>query len=150
MPAWMIDRFGSQQLENAFLWITLIPLPAWILLIFFGGHPWARRICHPLVLPLLPIPVWAYVLYQVIGFGTPTISGTGYFHVRGFLSHPLIFLVLWAHLQVVNLFVGTVIHREGLRSNTNVTLEVVLSWIMAPLALAVCALRVGTKRTLFR
>jgi len=147
----MIDRFGSKQLENAFLWITLVPIPAWILLLGFGQRRWMRTLGHPLILPLLPIPLWAYVFYQVvIVFGAPGVSGVGYFDARGFLSHPLIFLVLWAHLQVVNLFVGTVILREGLRSGTNVKLEVLLAWLMAPLALAVCAIRVGTKRTLFR
>jgi hypothetical protein len=151
MPPWLIEWFGGPQLEDAFFWITVLPLPCWFLLLFGQGKSWGRRLGHPLVLPLFPVPLWGYVAFKMAAYlTTDDFGGGGFFGARETLAHPLIFLVVWAQLQVVNLFVATVIFREGQRAGVRVTPEIVLAWMFAPLALAVCAVRVASKRTFFR
>lgn len=147
MPTWMIEAFGSAQLNRAFWLILLIPLPAWITMIAWGSHSVVYKTAHPLVLPLIAVPTWIYLLYQlIVVFGVPGITDAGFQGVRDFITHPVVFLVLLAQLQVVNLFVGVVIYREGYKARINVSGELILCWILAPLALVVCALRLGHRK----
>jgi len=147
MPGWIIELFGSAQLERAFWWITLIPLPLWIALILFQKQAWFAYIAHPLTLPLLPIPLWGYIIYQIITvFGSPGFQEVTFSDTRDFLGHPLIFLALWTQLQIVNLFVGVTIYQHGRQAKINVTVELILAWILAPIAILICAFRFGLKK----
>ena len=69
---------------------------------------------------------------------------------RVFLFHPVVFLVLWAHLQMANLFVGTVLLQDARKRRLEIPLELALCWLFAPVAVLVYAARRLIQRGILR
>lgn len=141
MPGWLIDWFGSRLLNDTFWLLTLAPLPAWCALVFFPNHRWTKRLASPFLAPPLLGLVYFYLVWKLTTLGSPTPGAATMRGVRGYLGHPVVFLVLWAHLQTANLFVGTVLLEDARRRRLSIPLELALCWLFAPAAVVFYAVR---------
>ncbi len=141
MSGLLIDLFGSRQINEAFYLITLAPLPVWISWLFFPHSRWTQWITSPFLFPFLLSVGYLFFAWKAFTIGAPGSPEVHYKSVRGFLKHPMIFLVLWAHVQMANLFVAAVIIHFGRRERMGVKLEVALCWLFAPLAVVLFTLR---------
>jgi hypothetical protein len=141
MPAWLIDLFGSQRIQNGFLFISLAPLPFWVALIISPHRRWLPWLTSPFVIPPLLSLIYLYMVWNLVDLGAPPPPDVAAKSVRGYFRHPLVFLVLWAHLQVANIFVASVIREDGVRSRRRVRFELALCWLFAPAAVVIYAAR---------
>lgn len=148
MPGWLIDLFGSRQVEEAFLALTLAPLPIWVSLAFFPNRKWTQWIASPFLAPPLLSLAYLYFVWKLWDIGAPDAPDPMARSVRGYIYHPLVFLVLWAHLQMANLFVGTVLAADARRRGLSVRVELALCWIFAPVAVLLYTVRRWFRRTL--
>lgn len=149
MPAWLIDLFGSRQINHAFWWLTLAPLPVWIALVVYPHHAWTRRLASPFFVPPLLGLAYAVLLWRLIDFGAPPPPASAAARsTRLFLLHPLVFLVLWAHLQMANLFVAAVLLEDARRHKLRIPGELALCWLFAPLAVLAYTARRLVRRVL--
>lgn len=148
LSGWVVETFGGADLNRAFLLVTFLPVPFWILLIGFPSARITKNLSHPLFIPTLLSPIWFFLVYALFDTtGFPPLADFGFRSMKGFVSHPLVFLVAWAHLQIFNLFTGMVIYREAQRVGIRPSLELALCWILGPCSLLVFALRAGIKKT---
>ena len=67
MPAWLIDLFGSRQLNETFWALTLAPLPIWIALVFFPGRALTRAVAWPWLVPPLFGLAYLVLLWNALG-----------------------------------------------------------------------------------
>jgi hypothetical protein len=141
MSAWVINVFGSREVNEAFLLLTLGPLPVWIGLVLFPRERWTRVLMSPFVVPPILGLAYCYLLWKVRELGFPTAPTGEARSVRAFVAHPLIFLLLWAHLQMANVFVATVLLQDAARNKLSVRLELALCWIFAPIAVLLYTIR---------
>lgn len=141
MPAWLINIFGAREINDLFLLLTIGPLPVWIGLVVFPNEKWTRMISSPFVVPPLMSLAYVFLLWKTWELGGPAAPETMVKSVRGFIEHPLIFLVLWAHLQMANLFVGMVLLQDARRNGLSVRVELALCWIFAPVGVLIYTIR---------
>lgn len=141
MPAWLIDLFANRQLNQAFLLLLLAPSPVWIAMILFPEHAVTRRLASPLLGPPALALLYFYFFFQLLTHGAPVLDGHDVRSVRRFLVHPLVFLVLAAHLSTANLYIGTTLYQESRRLQITLTAELILCWLFAPVALFLFAIR---------
>ncbi len=143
MPGWLIDLFGSRQLNETFWALTLAPLPIWIGLVFFPQRTLTRTVAWPwVVMPLLAL-AYVVLLWKAWVVGLPHLpDSTAARSTRQFLFHPLVFLVLWAHIQMSNLFVGITLLQTARRRRLAIPGELALCWLFAPLAVVLFVVRV--------
>ena len=66
MSPWLIETFGARQLNEAIWFLSLMTAPIWILLLIPGAPKPIQRICQPFFLPVLLVPVWAYLVLQCL------------------------------------------------------------------------------------
>lgn len=148
VSGWVVETFGGADLNRAFLLVSFLPLPFWVLLIGFPDARITRALSHPLFVPSLLSPVWFFLVYVLFDTtGLPPLADFGFRSMKGFASHPIVFLVVWAHLQIFNLFTGMVIYREARRHGLRPSFELLLCWILGPCGLLAFALRAGIKKT---
>jgi len=148
MPGWIIDLFGSRQVEEAFLALTLAPLPVWIALALFPNRKWTKWVASPFLAPPLLGVAYLYLAWKLWKIGAPDAPDAMARSVRGYIHHPMVFLVLWAHLQMANLFVGTVLVADARRRGLSVRVELALCWIFAPVAVLIYTVRRWFRRPL--
>jgi hypothetical protein len=141
MPGWLIDLFGSRQVNEAFLFITLAPLPIWFALVFLPNKRWTRWISSPFLAPPLLGVLYLVLVWNLFDLGAPGAPDVAHKSVRGFLRHPLVFLVLWAHLQMANLFVAVVLREDARLRRMAIPVELALCWLFAPLAVVIYTVR---------
>lgn len=141
MPGWLIDLFGSRQINHTFLVLTLTPLPIWFGLVFLPNKRWTRWISSPFLLPPILGLVYLFLVWKLFQIGAPDAPEPAQQSVRGFLKHPLVFLVLWAHLQMGNLFVAAVMREDARRQRLSIPVELSLCWLFAPLAVVIYTAR---------
>lgn len=141
MPGWLIDLFGSREINDAFWLITLLPAPAWLALIFFPNHPITRTLASPFLMPPLLGGVYVVLIWQLGWLAPDAPHMAGAREVRGYITHPAIFLLLWTHLQMANLFVAAVLLYDGRKRKLVVTGELVLCWLFAPAAVVIYSIR---------
>lgn len=135
MPAWLIDLFGSRQLNQTFWALTIAPLPVWIALVFFPQRTLARALAWPWLVPPLLGVAYLFLIWQAWQMGPPRLPADAAARsARAFLFHPIVFLVLWAHLQMANLFVGVALLRDARRRRCAIPVELALCWLFAPVA----------------
>lgn len=130
MPIWVIELFGAQELDAAFLLIALMTAPVWIAMIFFPQASLVRRIAHPLVVAsfysiILCILLWQS--YQAMGLPR-LIEEASYSAARDFSQHPIAFLALFCNLQILNLVVGTLMYQKARRHGFMAPVELCLCW----------------------
>ena len=135
MPYWLIDLFGSRQLDQAFWAMTLAPLPIWVALVFFPRHRLTKIIAWPgFMAPVLSL-AYVFLFWQAWEFGLPRVPvDLAARSTRVFLFHPLVFLVLWAHLQMANLFIAQVLLHDARARRMAIPCELALCWLFAPVA----------------
>lgn len=137
MPGWLIDLFGSRQVNETFMALTLAPLPIWIALVFLPNKPWTRWISSPFLAPPVLGVVYLFLIWKLYTIGVPSAPDPVHKSVRAFLKHPMVFLVLWAHLQMANLFVAVVLREDARPRRIKIPLEMALCWLFAPLAVVI-------------
>lgn len=148
MPVFLVDLFGSRQLEQAFLLVTGMTVPVWLCLILAPNWRGTKLLGHPFFVPALLVLVWLYLLTQMMAVtGLPTVrSDQAVYHAsRALARHPFIFLVAWAQIQIANLFVGCVIYQEGQRRGIGVPGELLMCAFFGPLGLLAWLLRLGVE-----
>jgi hypothetical protein len=142
MSPWLIETFGARQLNEAIWFLSLMTAPIWILLLIPGAPKPIQRICQPFFLPVLLVPVWAYLVYNAWTISRlPTFQTVDYAAVRLIARHPLLVLVFIAHIQILNLFLGLVIYQDAAKRKISVPLEMLLCWFGGPAGLLVYAIR---------
>ena len=151
MRAWLIELFGSRQLNQTFWALTLGPLPIWIALVCWPRRALARALAWPWLVPPLLGVAYLVLIWNAWDVGLPRIpEGVAARNTRVFLFHPLIFLVLWAHVQMANLFVGITLLRDARERKMDIPFELALCWLFAPVAVVFYALRVLARLLTFR
>ncbi len=150
MPGWLIDLFGSREINDAFWLITMLPAPAWLALIFFPNHRITRTLASPFLVPPLLGLVFAGLVWKLHGLAPSAPLDADASSVRGFIAHPAIFLLLWTHLQMANLFVAAVLLYDGRKRKLGVTGELVLCWLFAPAAVVIYSIRRLSRRPSLR
>ena len=146
MSQWVLDTFGRQQFNEAFWIISLIPGPVWIMLMFMPDNRITRRLVSPWVFPPILGIVYLYFVYLLFAHGLPTTpEDVSMKEVRRFVIHPLVFLVLWSHLMITDLFVGMRMFEDARRRNIYVPIELFICWFFAPVALMLYAGRRALK-----
>lgn len=151
MPVWLIELFGSAQLNRAFWTMNLMVLPFWTAMIMFPRHAWVQRISHPFFVPAVLGAIYVYAIYLLVTMtGVPPLAGLEVKAMRDFVNHPLVFLVVWAHYLAVDLFLGMVIYRDATKQKILVPVELLLCWVLGPLGLMAYVLRLGWRKLTFR
>jgi hypothetical protein len=151
MPVWMVELFGSAQLNRAFWMMNLAVTPFWLAMILFPGNELVRKLSHPFFVPALLGLVYLYAVYLLVTVtGIPPLAGLELKAMRNFVNHPLVFLVVWAHYLAVDLFLGMSIYRDAAARKIPVPVELVLCWIFGPLGLMAYVLRLGWLKLMFR
>lgn len=148
MSGGLIEFFGSAQLAQAFWYLSVLTAPCWILMIGLPDRLWVQRIVSPFGLPLLLIGVQLYLYYHFFTMKSPIVSGVEYRQVKGFFSHPIVFLCFWYKLQLLNLFLGTFMFERANRFQMRIPLELVLCWLIGPLAMIPFSIRLALRKAL--
>lgn len=148
MPIWLIEFFGARDLEAAFLVIALMTAPCWIAMIVFPQAPYLRRIAQPwLVVPLFTVVLllllWKSYQASLLPEAVPSANYGG---ARDLARHPIVFLVLFCNLQIINLFMGVMIYQKATRSGFRAPVELTLCWFLGALALIPFGIRLAVRR----
>ncbi|MGF1452477.1 MAG: abscisic acid-deficient protein Aba4 family protein [Opitutales bacterium] len=142
MPAWIVRTFGDEQLTLLFWVITALPLPLWALMIAVPNQRLTRRVAGPLRYPLVLLPglLYLYILSFRLGMPLAFVDGR-YAEFEKFFTHPIVFLTLWAQLQVLHLILGVVIFQDARSRNLTVPVALLITWFGGPLGLFWYAMR---------
>lgn len=147
----MVELFGNARLNQAFLWMNLMVVPFWLAMLLFPGHPLVRRFSHPLFVPAVLSLSYVYTIYMLITVtGVPPLAGFEMRAMRKFVNHPLVFMVVWSHYLVVDLFLGMVIYQDACKRQMRVPVELILCWLFGPLGLLAYALRLVLRKLTWR
>jgi len=142
MPTWLIDLFGSRQLNEAFWLLTLLPLPIWVALVFFPRHRVTKAMAWPGFMPPILALCYLYLFWKAWTFGLPRVPvDVAARSTRVFLFHPLVFLVLWAHLQMANLLIAQLLLIDARARRLAIPVELALCWLLAPVAVLIYGVR---------
>ena len=142
MSQWALDTFGRQQFNEAFWIISLIPGPVWIMLMFMPDNRTTRLLVSPWILPALLGIVYLYFVFLLFAHGLPaTPENVSMKEVRRFVIHPLVFLVLWSHLMIADLFIGMRMYEDARRRKIYVPFELFICWFFALIALMLYSVR---------
>ncbi|MCB1120535.1 MAG: DUF4281 domain-containing protein [Verrucomicrobiae bacterium] len=142
MPVWIVEFFGEAKLNQLFWIITGSTAPFWILMIFFGRVRWVKQLCHPWLIPPLLGALYIYTVYLVFTITrSPEVPEATMRGVRAFWMHPFLFLSLWAHRMILDLFCGMMLNRTQEGEGPTGKFSLLLIWIFGPIGLMVFALR---------
>lgn len=135
----MIETFGKTELNQAFWLVLLMTAPVWLLMLFFPSKSWTRVLANPFLFPVLLLGVLGYLYYLLWQLGVPSIPQNVQFEAsRNFVQHPIVWLIAFCKLQILNLFLGTVLFREAHRMGMRmIPLELLTCWFFGPLGLLV-------------
>lgn len=142
MPIWIVEYFGQERLNFLFWIITLSTAPFWIVMIAFGHRNWAKNVCHPWLVPPLLGGLYLYCIYLLFTVtSTPNIPETTMKGIRSFWNHPFLFMALWSHRMILDLFCGMILNRTNEGSGRSGKLSLLLIWTLGPIGIMVFALR---------
>lgn len=142
MPSWMIEFFAGETLTRLFWVITLAGAPFWALMIFLPGKPMTRHLCSPFFAPPLFAIGLLYLYYQLWTLGLPDApTGLDYSDQAAVAAHPIVFLILWLHAQILNLFLGESLFVEARKRKMRIPVELLLCWLFGPVGLLVFGIR---------
>lgn len=150
MPVWMIEYFGSQQLDEVFWLLLFMTAPGWLAMLLAPSHPAVRRLASPFFLPLLYLPVLVYlaVIFHDRALLPPPPTGADFRAFRGLVIHPIAVLIVLCQVQIAFLAIGTLIYQKACQLRIRAPLEILLAWFTGPLALAPFAIRLLLQRRL--
>jgi len=144
MPAWIIEWFASEQLTRLYWIITLAGAPFWLLMILLPGKAYTRKFCSPFLAPPLFSIGLVYLYVQLWDLGLPSApAGLAYSDQAEVAAHPIVLLIIWLHLQILNLFLGESIFADARKRKMAIPLELLLCWFFGPLGLLVYGLRLA-------
>ncbi len=148
----MIETFGRTELNQAFWLVLLMSAPVWLLMLFFPSKPWTRSLANPFLFPVLLLGVLGYLYYILWQLGVPAVPQNVEFQAsRSFVQHPIVWLIALCKLQILNLFLGTVLFREAHRMGIRaIPVELLICWLLGPLGLPVFLGHLILKRALSR
>jgi hypothetical protein len=142
MPIWIVEHFGEAQLDLLFWIITGSTAPFWALMIFFGHSSWAKRLCNPWLIPPLLGGLHIYTLYLLFTItSAPDVPDASMKGVREFWFQPFLFLSLWAHRMILDLFCGMMLNRTKEGEGVIGKISLLLVWIIGPIGLMGFAVR---------
>jgi len=140
MPVWIVEIFGYERINTLFWLITLSAVPFWLMMLVFPKKSWANAICNPWLVPPLLVVLYLYTFYLLVTVtdlpGLPDINQRG---IRQFWHHPFLFMSLWSHRVIMDLFCGMMMFRYGQRFVKHLRWILVLTWISGPVGLATYA-----------
>ncbi len=151
MPIWLIEIFGSEDLNNTFVLILLMTAPVWLLMILFPANNMVRGLAQPFLLP----PLYCLVLFVLIWKSHQSavlpdpFAPISYESAQSFARHPVSFLALFCNLQILNLVVGTCLYQKAFRSGMRVPVELLLCWFFGAVALIPFMVRLAIGRKKF-
>lgn len=143
MPIWLIETFGSEDLDRTFILILLMTAPVWLGMIVFPQAKLVRLLARPFVSP----PAYCIVLFVLLwkshqaAILPDPYAPITYESARDFSRHPISFLALFCNLQILNLAAGTVIYQKAMRARMRAPVELLLCWLVGAVALIPFALR---------
>jgi len=143
MPIWLIEVFGSGDLDRTFVFLLLMTMPVWLAMIVFPQLRVVRFLAQTFLLP----PLYCAVLFLLIwkshqaAILPDPYAPVSYESARTFSRHPIAFLALFCNLQILNLTVGTSIYQKSIRSGMRAPVELLLCWWVGAVALIPFALR---------
>lgn len=143
MPIWLIEVFGSADLDRIFILILSMTAPVWVAMIVFPQLRLVRILAQPWLLP----PLYSIVLFVLLWKSHQAAvlpdpyAPVSYESARTFSRHPIAFLALFCNLQILNLTVGTMMYQKTIRSGMRAPLELLLCWWLGAVALLPFALR---------
>lgn len=143
MPIWLIEVFGSKDLDRTFVIILLMTAPVWVAMIAFPQRKSVRALAQPFLLP----PLYCIVLFALLWKSHQSAilpdpyAPITYESAREFSEHPISFLALFCNLQILNLIVGTMIYQKAMRSGLRAPVELLLCWFVGAVAAIPFALR---------
>ncbi len=148
MPIWLIEIFGANDLDAAFLVIALMTAPFWIAMIAFPQARYLRQCAQPwLVVPLFSAVLIVLLWKSYHAAALPEVVTTAsYDAARSFARHPIAFLVLFCNLQIMNLFVGVMMYQKAMKSGFRAPVELTLCWFLGALALIPFGIRLIVRR----
>jgi hypothetical protein len=146
MPVWIVEFFGEARLNLLFWIITGSTAPFWVFMIFFGRMRWVKTVCHPWLVPPLLSGLHIYALYLLLTVtSAPDVPEASMKGVREFWSQPFLFLSLWAHRMILDLFCGMMLNRTKEAKGWVGKLSLLLIWFFGPIGLMVFAARYWLK-----
>lgn len=143
MPIWLIETFGSGQLDSTFILILLMTSPVWVAMI---ACPQSRAV-RALAQPFLLSPFYCIVLFMLLWKSHQSAilpdpyAPITYESARDFSRHPISFLALFCNLQILNLTVGMMMYQKAVRARLSIPIELLLCWLIGAVALIPFALR---------
>ncbi len=142
MSIWLVEFFGSKELNTLFWVTTASSAPFWLLMLFWPRSRLTAAVCRLWFAPPLLGLFYLYLLYLANDItGLPRLGGWEMKDVRRFWAHPILFIALWMHRLAVDLFVGIWISRFGRFRGWEVRVELVLVWLLGPIGTMVFAAR---------
>lgn len=148
MPIWLIETFGSGDLDQTFLLILLMTAPVWVAMIAFPETRIVRVLAQPFLLP----PLYCVVLFILLWKSHQSAvlpdpyAPITYESARQFSRHPISFLALFCNLQILNLIVGTMIYQKSVRSGMRAPIELLICWFVGAIAAIPFALRLLVRK----
>ena len=142
MPVWIVEMFGEARLNLLFWIITGSTAPFWVLMLFLGRQAWVRGLCHPWLVPPLLGGLHIYTLYLLFTItSAPEVPDPSMRGVREFWSQPFLFLSLWAHRMILDLFCGMMLNRTKEGEGVAGKISLLLVWLLGPIGLMLFAVR---------
>lgn len=142
MNIWLVEYFGSKELNTLFWITTASSAPFWLLMIFWPRSRVTAALCRLWLAPPLLGACYLYLLYLADDVtGLPRLDGVEMKNVRKFWAHPILFIALWMHRMAMDLFVGIWISRFGRFRGWEVRFELLLVWLLGPVGAMVFAVR---------
>ncbi|MFP4157364.1 MAG: abscisic acid-deficient protein Aba4 family protein [Opitutales bacterium] len=143
MPIWLIEIFGSEDLNSTFVLILLMTAPVWLLMILLPDRRWVQKMAHPFLLA----PLYCLVLFVLLWRSQQSallpdpFAPISYESAQAFARHPVSFLALFCNLQILNLAVGAGMYQKARRERMRVPVELLLCWLLGAVALVPFLLR---------
>ena len=142
MPVWIVEFFGEARLNQLFWIITASTAPFWVLMLFYGQRSWVKAVCHPWLVPPLLGGLHLYTLYLLLTITrAPEVPDVTMKGIREFWMQPFLFLSLWAHRVILDLFCGMMLNRTKEGEGMAGKLSLLLIWLLGPIGLMVFGLR---------
>lgn len=142
MSVWIVELFGEARLNNLFWLISLSTAPFWLIMLLFGKYNWAKSLCHPWLIPPLLGGLYLYCIYLLFTVtAAPEVPEVTLKGIRKFWNHPFLFMALWAHRVIIDLFCGMMLNRTQEGHGRAGKLSLLLVWLLGPIGLMVFAIR---------
>ena len=100
--------------ETLFTICNYSVMPLWLLLVFAPGWKYTHLIVHSFMLPMVLVPIYAYLM--ITSFGS--VDGAGFGSLEGIMAGftvPELVLAGWIHYLAFDLFIGAWEARDARR-----------------------------------